>query len=117
MVTTKLDALEELLEHGFAPHTQSPPARYRGAKTLPQTIAHALAQHSDPEKLDLLRAKLLQKHWPDLIERQAGAIGNGWNDFMSAAAVVVDLIHGKLPIDVARHLANSPALNKRYIDI
>jgi hypothetical protein len=57
---------------------------------------------------------MILEHWSALVCRQAGSVGHGWDGLMAAAAVVVELVLGVLPADVARHLAEVPIVEQRF---
>lgn len=106
--------LAELCAYGFVPYGRTPPARIRAAKELPNKVAEALACAPDKNELETLGEQLRTLHWPALMVRNAGATGHGWCDFITSAAVVMELVFGTLPADMAKALAKYPEIEQQF---
>ncbi|HTN86996.1 MAG TPA: ATP-binding protein, partial [Sorangium sp.] len=107
----------ELLAHGVLPHVSPISARRRAAEALPRVMVEQLCARPSREEIRAWRHVFLEQHWPSLLKEQAGATGHGWPELIAAMAVVLELLCGTLPREVAEHLAAHPHLRPHFDEL
>lgn len=107
----------EFLAHGVLRHVSPISARRRAAEALPHVIVEQLCAHPSREEIQAWRHAFLEQHWPSLLKEQAGATGHGWPELIAAMAVVLELLWGTLPREVAEHLAAHPHLRPHFDEL